>query len=72
VGGFIPLSPYILLSNLQTAQIASVIATLCALLIFGYFKARLTGISPVKGALQTALVGGLAAATAFLIAKAIG
>ncbi len=71
VGGFIPLSPYILFSNIPTAQLASVVATLIALLLFGYFKARLTGTQPLRGAIQTALVGGLAAATAFLIAKII-
>ncbi len=71
VGGFVPLSPYILIPSIQTAQIASVIATLCALLIFGYLKGRLVGIAPVRGALQTALVGGLAAAAAYLIARAI-
>ena len=70
-GGFIPLSPYILFANIQTAQVASVIATLLALLIFGYVKARLTGIHPLRGALQTALVGGLAAAAAFVIARLI-
>lgn len=70
-GGFIPLSPYILFANIPTAQIASVIATLLALVIFGYVKGRLTGIHPVRGALQTALVGGLAAAAAFLIARLI-
>ncbi len=71
VGGLIPLLPYILLSNIQTAQIASAVATLIALLIFGFVKARLTGTNPVLGALQTVLVGGMAAAVAFLIAKAI-
>src|SRR6266851_492365 len=50
VGGFVPLSPYILFPNIQTAQIASVIATLAALMIFGYVKGRLTGIHPVRGA----------------------
>ena len=70
-GGFIPLLPYILLANVTTAQIASVIATLAALLIFGYVKAKLTGAPPIRGALQTALVGGLAAAAAFTIAKLI-
>jgi VIT1/CCC1 family predicted Fe2+/Mn2+ transporter len=70
-GGFIPLLPYILLSNIATAQIASVIATLAALLIFGYVKARLTGAPAIRGSLQTALVGGLAAAAAFTIAKFI-
>jgi len=70
-GGFIPLLPYILFSNVVTAQIASVITTLAALLIFGYIKAHLTGAPAIRGGLQTALVGGLAAAAAFTIAKFI-
>jgi VIT1/CCC1 family predicted Fe2+/Mn2+ transporter len=70
-GGFIPLSPYILFSSILAAQIASIVATLTALLVFGYVKGRLTGVHPVRSALQTVLVGGLAAAAAFLIAKAI-
>jgi VIT1/CCC1 family predicted Fe2+/Mn2+ transporter len=70
-GGFIPLSPYILFANIPTAQLGSVVATLTALLIFGYIKGRLTGTHPVRSALQTVLVGGLAAAAAFAIAKAI-
>ncbi len=70
-GGFIPLSPYILFANIQTAQLGSVITTLTALVIFGYIKGRLTGTHPVRSALQTALVGGLAATAAFIIAKAI-
>jgi VIT1/CCC1 family predicted Fe2+/Mn2+ transporter len=70
-GGFIPLLPYILFPNVATAQMASVIATLAALLIFGYVRARVTGAPAIRGSLQTALVGGLAAAAAFLIAKFI-
>ena len=70
-GGFIPLSPYILFRDIPVAQIASIIATLTALLVFGYVKGRLTGTHPVRGAFQTMLVGGLAAAAAFLIARAI-
>jgi len=71
VGGFIPLSPYILLSEIQTAQIASVVATLMALLIFGGIKGRLTGTYPLRSALQTMLVGGIAAFVAFAIAKLV-
>ncbi len=71
VGGFIPLSPYILLKDIVTAQGVSVIATLIALCLFGYVKGRLTDTHPLQSALQTALVGGLAAAVAFAIAKAI-
>jgi VIT1/CCC1 family predicted Fe2+/Mn2+ transporter len=70
-GGLIPLSPYILLSNAQTALWLSVAVTLAALLIFGYIKGRFTGTKPLRSALQTMLIGGLAAATAFGIAKAI-
>ncbi len=70
-GGFVPLTPYILLANVQTAQIASAVATLTALLLFGYVKGRLTGTHAVRGALQTALVGSLAATAAYIIAKLI-
>ncbi len=71
VGGLIPLSPYILMPTVQAALLTSVAATLLALLIFGYIKGRFTGARPVRSAIQTALIGGLAAAAAFLIARAI-
>lgn len=71
VGGLIPLGPYILLSTAQTALFASVIATATALLVFGYIKGRFTGTKPLQSALQTVLIGGLAAGAAFLIARFI-
>lgn len=71
-GGLIPLSPYILLRSIATALWVSVGVTLVALLVFGYVKARFTGINPLRGGVQTALIGGLAAAAAFAIARAIG
>ena len=70
-GGLIPLSPYIVLSQVQSALLWSVWVTLAALLVFGYIKGRFTGKRPIRSALQTALVGGLAAAAAFGIARAI-
>ncbi len=72
VGGFIPLAPYFFVASTQTALLASVVLTLVALAVFGFVKARLTGISPFRGGLQTVLTGGLAAAAAFAIARAIG
>ena len=48
---------------------ASVAVTLSALFIFGCIKARFTGISLWRGGLQTTLIGGLAAAAAFAIAR---
>jgi len=71
VGGLIPLSPYMLFNNSQTALIISVVATLIALTLFGYIKGRFTGTKPGRSALQTALIGGLAAAAAFIIARLI-
>ncbi len=71
VGGLIPLSPYILLPVARTALLTSVVVTLLALLVFGYIKGRFTGTNPIRSGLQTALIGGLAAAAAFLIARLI-
>jgi VIT1/CCC1 family predicted Fe2+/Mn2+ transporter len=70
-GGFIPLAPYIVLSTARAALSLSVVVTLVALTVFGYVKGRFTGASPARSALQTALIGGLAAAAAFGIARAI-
>jgi VIT1/CCC1 family predicted Fe2+/Mn2+ transporter len=70
-GGFIPLSPYIGLPTARTALIVSVIITLIALAVFGYVKGRFTGAPPFRSAIQTVGIGGLAAAVAFMIARAI-
>ncbi len=71
VGGLIPLAPYMLMPRIFAALEVSVGVTLLALLAFGYFKARFTGVSPIRGALQTAFVGGLAAAAAFFLARVV-
>ena len=46
--------------------------TLLALFLFGFFKGRFTGLNPLRGGAQTVLVGGLAAAVAFILARLIG
>ena len=70
-GGLIPLAPYISLNSLSTALWVSVGLTLVALFVFGYVKAHFSGLDPLRGAVQTVLIGGLAAATAFAIARLI-
>lgn len=70
-GGFIPLSPYMLLANVAHGLLWSAAVTLVALGGFGYLKARFTGTAPLRGASQTMVTGGLAAGTAFVIAKLI-
>jgi VIT1/CCC1 family predicted Fe2+/Mn2+ transporter len=70
-GGLIPLAPYMLMSSAYAALIASVIATIIALAAFGAVKGHYTGTSPGSSAARTALIGGLAAAAAFGIARLV-
>jgi VIT1/CCC1 family predicted Fe2+/Mn2+ transporter len=71
VGGLVPLAPYFVFASAGRALVVSVGSTLLALFVFGYVKGHFTGAGPVRSALQTALVGGLAAAAAFGIARSI-
>lgn len=71
VGGLVPLAPYILMSSVLPALRVSVCVTLLALFVFGSIKGHYTGVKPWRGGLQTVLVGGLAAAAAFFIARLI-
>ena len=70
-GGFVPLGPYLFLASASKALTVSVITTLIALAIFGYIKGQFTGAPPLRSASQTVLIGGLAAAAAFMIARVI-
>jgi len=54
-----------------TALLFSVVFTLAALLVFGYIKGRFTGARPIRSALQTGLIGGLAVAVVYGHVKAI-
>src|SRR5712692_3977819 len=71
VGGFIPLLPYMLLKRTLTALAVSSVVTLVALAVFGSVKGYFSGVRPARSAIQTVLIGGLAAGAAFLIARAI-
>jgi len=71
-GGFVPLAPYIFARSSAVALLISVVLTLIALFVFGYVKGRFTGMKPLRSALQTALIGSVAAGAAFGIATLIG
>ncbi|GMY18180.1 vacuolar iron transporter 1 [Fagus crenata] len=71
LGGLVPLIPYMFIPRAREAVVASVVLTLVALLIFGYAKGYFTGSKPFNSALQTALIGAIASAAAFGLAKAI-
>jgi len=47
----------------------SVIVTLLCLFIFGWFKSKITGVNAWGGALRVTLIGAVAAAAAFGVAK---
>lgn len=68
-GGIIPLSPYFFIDDSVAALKISVVATLVCLFIFGYFKSKMTGVNPWRGALKVTLIGAVAAAAAFGVAK---
>lgn len=64
--------PYFFLSDAFEALYISIAVTLTTLLIFGYVKSVL--VSPktaIKGALQTLVIGAVAAGASFGIVKAI-
>jgi len=74
VGGFVPLSSYfpVFSTNAHDGFIYSCIITALCLLIFGYFKTKIIGQPPIKGALKTFFIGALAAGSAYIIATLIG
>jgi VIT1/CCC1 family predicted Fe2+/Mn2+ transporter len=71
VGGLIPLAPYFGSVPVATALRISILVTGVALLAFGFVKGKFSGAPPLRSALQTAVIGGVAACAAFLIARAI-
>ena len=69
VGGLVPLSPYFFAATpLDGLKWSCVITVLC-LFTFGFFKARVTGQNPWGGAIRVMLIGSVAAAAAFFIAR---
>jgi VIT1/CCC1 family predicted Fe2+/Mn2+ transporter len=69
VGGLVPLSPYFFTEVPLEGLRWSCGITVVALFVFGYFKAKATGQSPIGGAIRVMLIGSAAAAAAFFIAR---
>jgi vacuolar iron transporter family protein len=70
-GGLVPLVPYMLAPSVTSALAVSVAVTVVALFVFGYVKGKFTGPHPLLGGVRTVLLGSLASAAAFAIARAI-
>jgi VIT1/CCC1 family predicted Fe2+/Mn2+ transporter len=71
-GGLVPLSPYFFVGTPRSGLPVSVGVTLLALFVFGFVKGRFTGAPQLRSAVQAVTVGGLAAAAAFALARAVG
>jgi len=71
VGGMIPLLPYMMLHSAELSLRCSVLVTLVALAVFGYVKGIFTGNPPLKSALQTLIIGAIAAGVAYSIARLV-
>lgn len=71
VGGLIPQAPYMSLDKVISALRLSVAITLLALAVLGFVESRFTDISPWKGAFQTVVTGGIAAAAALGLSRLV-
>ena len=71
VGGMIPLSAYFATPDVPTGLHWSIGITLTALAIFGWIKGYFTGAPRIRSAIQTLVVGGVAAAAAFQLARLV-
>jgi predicted membrane protein (TIGR00267 family) len=71
-GGLVPMIPYFAYKDVNHALFTSIGVTVVILLIFGYVKAQLTGCTKrdsVMSALQTLMVGTIAAGTSYGIVR---
>jgi VIT1/CCC1 family predicted Fe2+/Mn2+ transporter len=70
IGGIVPLSTYfpVFSSNADDGFMYSCFITAICLFIFGYFKTRIIGQQPLKGAFKTLFIGALAASAAYFVA----
>ncbi|MEI6822791.1 MAG: VIT1/CCC1 transporter family protein [Bacteroidota bacterium] len=69
-GGTIPLLSYVFTSTPDAGFKLSFLVTVVCLLLFGYYKSKVTGQNPVWGALKVTLIGVVAALAAYFLVKA--
>ncbi|MGG5818161.1 VIT1/CCC1 transporter family protein [Falsiroseomonas sp. HW251] len=71
-GGLVPLLPYMAAGTGRPALLASCALTGAALFVFGWLKARATGLAPLRGAVQALAIGAGAAVAAYVAAGVAG
>lgn len=72
VGGLVPLAPYFFTETPHEGLVWSAGVTVLCLFVFGYIKSRVTGQPPFAGALKVMMIGVVAAAAAYFVAKLFG
>lgn len=70
--GLLPVLPVLLMDGGAATLAASGAVAAAALAVFGWLKARATGLAPLRGAVQGLATGGAAALAAILLARAVG
>jgi len=71
VGGLVPLASYFFTPEPTQGLYYSIGVTVIALFVFGYLKNKAIGQSPLDGAVKTTIIGAIAAAAAFFIARLV-
>jgi len=71
LGGIFPLAPYVFIGSAHEALTWSIVFTSVALLIFGAVRARVLATNVTLGAVQTLLIGAVAAGAAYGLARLV-
>ena len=68
IGGLLPLTAYFIADTPSQGLKTSLLITTICLFFFGYFKTKVTGQNPLKGAIIVTFIGLIAAAAAYFVA----
>lgn len=71
VGGLVPLLPYVFTDTVADGFKYSCIFTILALIVFGFFKSKVTGQNLFWGTVKVTAIGVIAASAAYFLAKCI-
>lgn len=71
LGGMVPLLAVMLLP-VSISWLVAIVASLTGLFILGYVKGKLTRLSPLRGALEVVIIGGITTAIGLIAGKIIG
>jgi VIT1/CCC1 family predicted Fe2+/Mn2+ transporter len=71
-GGTIPLLSYVFTETPESGFKLSFVVTVICLMIFGFYKSKVTGQNPIMGALKVTFIGVVAALAAYFLVKAFG